>query len=839
MANDFRFTCPLPSGMHARPASALEHVARRFACDVSILNARTGQSANAKSVLGIVGLDIRHTDPCRIFTVGRDAAWAVESIRVFVERTLPHVDDAPPVVERRAEGVVLPAVLRNAGATVATGIPVAGGIGIGHAFIVEGFCVPDTIPRSGVDDLEAEIRTVEEAFGRMLQRYDDRIAAGEGRVETDLLRAHRSVARDPEFGQMIVHSISAGQRTAAGAIMDAEAQLTGMLAATGSALLRERALDIRDVCRDLLIEIYGPRLRDQPPVLTRDSVCLADALTPGQFLALDRRWLRGLVLAHGGTTSHTVILARSHGIPTIVGLDSLDAAALDGQEVVVDADLGVLVSGLTDSARRYYEMEQHRLAARRQRVQRFAERPAASEDGQRVEIAANIGSASEVRDAVAGGAEAVGLFRTEMLFLARRNAPDEDEQVEEYRRALDEAGGRPVIVRTLDVGGDKPLPYLALPREDNPCLGYRAVRIYREFEAFFRTQVRALLRASAFGPLRVMVPMVASMDEVRWVRGVIDEEREQLAAAGIPSDSRMPVGAMIEVPAAAFMIADLSAALDFFSIGTNDLLQYFVAADRANPRVAALANPFDPPFLRLLARIVADAHAHGRWVGLCGDLGGDARMLPLLVGLGLDELSMAVPALASTKALLSGLSAARCRALVEGALGASCAGEVTQLLGDRSHWRQEPLTAPDLVAIDVDAASKEEAIKAAADLLYAAGRTDRPRDIEDAIWQREQTCSTGFGNGFAIPHARTDAAGANSLAVVRLRKGVAWGSLDGLPVRTVLMLAIRQSEPASEYMRVLAALARRLTHEDFRAGLEGARDAVTLAAAMDGVGSPD
>jgi multiphosphoryl transfer protein len=837
MANDYRFTCPLPDGMHARPASAFEHVARRFTCDVSIVNGRTGQSANAKSVLGIVGLDIRQGDPCRVLTVGRDAAWAIESLRVFVERTLPHVDDVPPVVEREPGRMELPPVLRHAGAVVSPGVAVAGGIGVGQAFAMAGFTVPSSIPLTGAEDAEAEVRLVEESFGRLLQRYDERIAEGEGRVESDVLRAHRSVARDPEFSQAIVHAMRTLKRTAAGAILEAETQFSGMLAATGSALLRERALDIRDVCGDLLAEVYGPELRGQPPPLTRDSVCLADTLTPGQFLTLDRRWLRGLVLAHGGTTSHTVILARSHAVPTIVGVGGLDAAALEGHEVVVDADLGVLVSGLTAAARRYYQMEHSRLERRRQRVQLFAERPAATEDGRRIEVAANIGSAAEVREAMACGAEGIGLFRTEMLFLARKEAPSEDEQFEEYRRALTLAAGRTVIIRTLDVGGDKPLPYLALQREDNPFLGYRAVRIYREFDDLFRAQVRALIRASAFGPLRVMIPMIASLDEVPWVRGVIAGEQAALDAQGVAFDRAMQVGGMIEVPATAFMMGALSQVLDFFSIGTNDLLQYFLAADRTNPLVAPLANPLEPPFVHLLDQIITGAHANGRWIGLCGELGGQARYLPILVGLGLDEISMAIPEVASTKALLSSLSAARCRELVDHALHASVPGEVAERLDERSHWRPQPLLEPDLVALEVDAQCKEEAIKAAVDLLYAAGRTDRPRDVEDAVWRRESGYSTGFENGFAIPHCKTDAVAANSMAVVRLRTAVPWDTSDDPPVRTIILLAIREADRATAHLSVLAALARRLMHEEFRNAVERAQDAAAVCAVLESVTS--
>jgi multiphosphoryl transfer protein len=820
MAFDYRFTCPLPNGMHARPASALEHVARRFAADVSLSNERTGRPANAKSVLGIVSLDIRQGDPCLIAATGRDAAWAIESLRVFVERTLPHVDEVVTPPPPRAGEVRLPPVLKDAGATVTPGFSVVPGIGVGRAVRIGGLSLPDSIALSGVADADAEIAEIDRALGRLLGRYDERLDARGESVEADVLRAHRSVARDPEFSRAIVRAVRERGLTAAGAVTEAEAEFSAMLAATGSALLLERALDIRDVCRALLREVYGPAVGGEDITLAADSVCMAETMTPGQLLALDRRFVKGLVLAHGGTTSHTVILARSSGIPTVVGVTGLDAAAVAGQEVVVDGDLGVVVTGLTDAARRYYEMERRRLDGRRERVRRFSARPATTEDARAIEVGANVGSAADVAEAMAGGADGIGLFRTEMLFLARKNAPAEDEQFAQYSRAVTAAGGRPVIVRTLDVGGDKPLPYLPLPKEENPFLGYRAVRIYREFEALFRSQIRALIRASAHGRLQVMIPMVSCMDEVTWVREVIADEQARLAEEGVAFDAGMKVGAMIEVPSAAFLLGPLSEALDFFSVGTNDLLQYVLACDRGHPRLAALANPLEPSFLRLLDRIVSEAHANGRWVGLCGEMGGTARFLPILVGLGFDELSMPPPEIASTKSLVSGLSAAACRTLVERAMQARTARDVERLLDERGHWVPRPLTEPEMVQVHADCRTKEEAIKTAVDLLYGAGRTDRPREVEDAVWRREADYSTGFGHGFAIPHCKTDAVDANSMAVVKLRHAVEWGSLDSEPVRTVVLLAIRESDAAATHMRVLASLARRMMHEEFRVAVE-------------------
>jgi len=832
MAFDYRFTCPLPNGMHARPASALEHVARRFAADVSLTNERTGRPANAKSVLGIVSLDIRHGDACLIAASGRDAAWAIESLRVFVERTLPHVDDVVAAPPPRAGEVRLPPVLRNAGATVTPGVAVVTGVGVGRALAIGRPSLPESIARTGVADADAEITGIDRALGRLLGRYDELLdARGEG-VEADVLRAHRSVARDPEFSRAIARAVRERRLTAAGAVAEAEAEFSSMLAATGSALLLERALDIRDVCRALLREVYGEALPSEEVVFTADSICVADTMTPGQLLGLNRRFVKGLVLAHGGTTSHTVILARSRGIPMVVGVAGLDAAVILGQTVVVDGDLGVVVTGLTDAAWRYYDMERSRLDRRRARVQRFSAHPAMTEDGRSIEIGANVGSAADVAEAVTAGADGVGLFRTEMLFLARKNPPSEDEQFAQYSRAVTAAEGRPIIARTLDVGGDKPFPYLSLPKEANPFLGYRAVRIYREFEGLFRSQIRALVRASALGRLQVMIPMVSCLDEVTWVREVIADEQARLAAAGVAFNPAMPVGAMIEVPSAAFLLEPLAGALDFFSVGTNDLLQYFLACDRDNPRLTPLANPLEPSFLRLLDRIVSEARAHGRWVGLCGDMAGRARFLPVLVGLGFDELSVPPPEVPATKALISGLSAAACRALVERAIGARTARDVEQMVDERGHWRPLPLTEPELVRVRADCRTKEEAIKTAVDLLYGAGRTDRPRDVEEAVWRREADYSTGFGHGFAIPHCKTDAVDANSMAVVKLQHGVEWGALDGDAVRTVVLLAVRESDTAATHMRVLASLARRMMHEEFRVQVEQEQDPAALCRLM-------
>ena len=626
------------------------------------------------------------------------------------------------------------------------------------------------------------------------------------------MAAHRSVARDPELRQWLVAEIRRRRASAAGAIVAAEDHFSAVLSTTGSDILRDRALDIRDVCVRLARQLYGEHVGGGETRLDAESICVADTLTPGEFLSLDRNLLKGVVLARGSATSHTAILARSFAVPMLGGVTGLDTLEQDGADAIVDADLGALVTGPDQSVLRYYDMERARLAGRRARQDAVASQAATTSDGRRIEVAANIASAAEADAAFSAGAEGIGLLRTELLFAGRRQAPDEAEQFDEYRRVLERAGHRRVLIRTLDVGGDKPLPYLRLPAEDNPFLGCRGVRLYAGHDALIRGQVRALVRASAGGNLGLMLPMISRLDEVRLARAVIAEEQARCTAEGVPFDTRMQVGAMIEVPSAAFALPELAAELDFFSVGTNDLLQYFVAADRSNRQVADLYNAFAPPFLRLLEKIVCGVHQAGRSVGICGEMAADVNALPLLVGLGFDDISMAPPGIGASKAAVRRLSAAACRDLLARAVSCATAGEVEALVRNADCWRPAPLIEPGLVILDADCRSKDEAIKALVDQLYIDGRTDEPRRIEEAVWDREAVYSTGFGHGFAIPHCKTDQLRSTSLVMLRMQQPVDWNALDGQPVGFALLLAIRGTDHEKEHMKVLATLARQLMH---------------------------
>jgi fructose-specific PTS system IIA-like component len=829
MALQYQFICLLQNGIHARPAGALEEVARGFASEIVLSNQRTGRDANGKSVLSILSADIGHNDHCVLVIDGSDEQEAMTAMAVFVNEKLPHCDDTLMKSPALNGELLLPVGLRNAKVKFYRGMPVVSGVGQGAVVHFGGFKIPATVSAVRItDNSDVEWRRLDEGLKKLAASYDQRLAGARTQIEIELLKAHRAIARDPEFSKRLHDAVRKRQLAAASAIAAAEEQFTQMLAASTSRLLRERAVDIQDVCSQLLQQIYGDTVGVTQPRLDAAAIVIAPSLTPSQFLSLDRTFLKGLVLGQASATSHTVILARSFNIPTLIGVGDLAGNVVEGAEAVIDADLGALITNLTKTSRRYYAMEQQRVLERQQNIRQFAVRPASTWDGHRIEIVANITCVDETQTVFDAGAEGIGLFRTEMLFFDRGSGPDETEQFEAYSRVLKAAAGRPVVIRTVDFGGDKPLDYLKLPAEKNPFLGYRAVRIYPEFESLFRTQARALIRASVHGPLQMMIPMIATPGEVHWVKRIIAEEQARCRTEGVPFDKAMPVGAMIEVPAAAFALDSLCRHLDFFSIGTNDLLQYFMAADRANIRVGELYNPLQPAFLRLLKQIVDGIHAHKKWVELCGEIGGQLHWLPLLVGLGLDKISVAAPAIASLKAELAELKFSDCRRLLDTALNCTTAGEVAALLDKKTSRHQRPLLDPKLVVISSDAATKEEVIKEAVDRLYVLGRADDSRVVEEAIWQREAKSSTGFGHAFAIPHCKSSAVKSSSLVLLKLREPVAWDSLDGQSVRVVFLLAVREINKANEHMKIFAKLAQRMLNENFRARVEQETDADAL-----------
>jgi fructose-specific PTS system IIA-like component len=653
-----------------------------------------------------------------------------------------------------------------------------------------------------------------------------RRAAAANATERAVLEAHAAILRDPALAAAVEEAIGHGGLSAAGAVARAGRHFSSALRASRSAYLRERMADIRDVAHRLIAHLSGTAVSVQRIHLAAPSILIAEDLAPSEFLALDRPKLLGLVLESAGSTSHTLILARARGIPAVTGIPGARDRLQPGEEVIVDGGRGLLIPSPSSAVVRYFERDGAALADKTARNRAAAGLSGQTSDGRRIEIAANIGHPEELAPAWANGAEGIGLFRTELLLLDRTAPPSEEEQTELYSRLARESGGRPIIIRTFDIGGDKPIPYLPMPAESNPFLGFRGVRTYEKFADLLRGQLRAILRAAVHGPLKIMFPMVGTVDEMIAAKEHLAAVREELGRAGIPHRGGIETGMMVEVPSAALLVDRFAGHADFFSVGSNDLLQYVMAADRGNPAVQALHQPLHPGFLRLLKTAVDAARGRGKWIGLCGELAASARSLPLLVGLGFDELSMSAAAVPETKARLRALDTASCRALLDAALECSRAAEVDTLLAEFSAGAASgELIVPGLVRVGADCRSRAEVLHELSVMMEAAERTDDRIGLERDLWRREDTFSTGIGFGVAIPHCQSDAVRGVSIAVLRLAAPIDWSAADGEPVDAAVMLALPAGGPAREHLKLLARLSRRLVHDDFREALRSAADA--------------
>lgn len=824
MPVEFRFTCPLVNGIHARPASVLADVVRGYRARVTI--ARDGAAAvELVSVLSVVGLDIKVNQECVVVAEGDDAGGAIAALTKFVNEKLASVDDAAEMGHAASteSSAKLPIALRNRDVAFVPGRAVCGGLGMGAAVIVGGLALSDAALRATPESVEAEIAAARDAIAKTHAELHARAKSAKG-MAADLLRAHAAIADDPALRTDIERRI-ARTTTAARAVVAAGEAFAGELRRATSAYIRDRAIDVIDVCEQILeklVALGGAAI----VMLQNDSVVFAEALTANQLLKMDRTRLRGLVLGAVGATSHTVILARSFRIPTVIDVRNAAGLVAAGTCVIVDGEGGLVLTSPGDAARRYFEREMRSRERAAERVRVLAQGSVATIDGQSIEVGVNASTPDEVRGATANGADGVGLLRTELLFLDRATAPSEEEQYAAYAGVVKAAAGKPVIIRTFDIGGDKPAAYLNMPEEENPFLGVRGLRLYEDHPDALITQLRAILRAALVGPVKIMAPMVSTPEEAAWFRERVEATRMELAAEGVSPPS-VPIGIMVEVPSVATVMDQLCEVADFFSIGTNDLCQYWMAVDRGNAGVAGLYNAHRPSFLRVLGQIVRGAKAGGRWIGMCGEMAGKRGNLPLLLGMGLDEISVAPGEVAAIKALVREARAEDCRALFERAIACRTPGEVDALVA-ASGWRETKTAAivdRSLVMVESDAASKEEAIQEAIGVLLAAGRVDRPRDVEEAVWAREATYSTGLGFGFAIPHCKSDAVTSPSLAVVKLRRGIEWGSLDGGSVSVVLLLVVPSSDAAGSHMKVFAKLARKLMHEEFRERLMSAATA--------------
>lgn len=665
---------PNPTGLHARPAAVLAALAKKFDARIELIKGE--ERANAKSVVGIMKLNVAHLDKIQLRAIGPDSESAVAEILPQIAGGLGDEGTPPvsvPASMEISEDQTVVTGPESGDPNLLLGVAAAPGIAVGKAvrvreevFDFEEEAYDSHHENVRLDNAIEEAKNYLEALQINLHKQSDGDKAA-------IFAAHREILDDPDLLD-IARSLTAKGKSVEYAWQNAYTTYADQLAALQNEILAGRANDLRDVGKRVLRILTGKESEELQ--LPDEAILVAEELTPSFTATLDTTRVKGFCTTTGGATSHVAILARSLDIAAVAGIEAEALEIEDGTPLILNGGKGTLRINPSDELIRQTLEEQAAILEQKEKDFAAAGEAAVTTDGKRLEVVANIGGVEEARESIALGGEGVGLLRSEFLFLERTGAPTEDEQYEVYRDVLLALEGHPLIVRTLDVGGDKPLPYLPMPVEENPFLGQRGIRIGLERPEIFRVQARAILRAGAHGKIRIMFPMIATVQELREAREMLEAEREKLGVAPIE------VGIMVEVPSTAVMAEQFAKEVDFFSVGTNDLTQYCLAMDRGHPKLASKVDGMDPSVLRMIRQAAEGAHSQGKWIGVCGGLASDPDGVPILIGLGVDELSVSVPALPSIKAEVRNWSESDCRKLAEDGLHCVSSSEVRELVGN-------------------------------------------------------------------------------------------------------------------------------------------------------------
>ncbi|MFW0809487.1 phosphoenolpyruvate--protein phosphotransferase [Bacillus pumilus] len=560
------------------------------------------------------------------------------------------------------------------------GIGASAGVAIAKAYRLE---EPDlTVHQKDINDPETEVKRFEEAIHvskQELEAIKEHALKELGQDKADIFSAHLLVLSDPELLNPVKDKINSDKVNAEFALKETATMFVTMFEAMDNEYMKERAADIRDVTKRVTGHLLGVDIPN-PSMISEEVVIIAEDLTPSDTAQLNRQFVKGFATDIGGRTSHSAIMARSMEIPAVVGTKEATKTVKNNDLIIVDGISGDVIIQPTEDEVKAYQKKHEDYLAKKVEWAKLVDQPTVTKDGVHVELAANIGTPEDVKGVLENGGEAVGLYRTEFLYMGRDQLPTEEEQFDAYKTVLEKMEGKAVVVRTLDIGGDKELPYLQLPKEMNPFLGFRAIRLCLEEQEIFRTQLRALLRASTYGNLKIMFPMIATLSEFREAKAILLEEKEALVAAGIDVSDSIEIGIMVEIPSTAVIADQFAKEVDFFSIGTNDLIQYTMAADRMNERVSYLYQPYNPAILRLITLVIEAAHKEGKWVGMCGEMAGDEIAIPLLLGLGLDEFSMSATSILPARTQLSKLSKEEAASFKEHILSLSTTEEVVDFV---------------------------------------------------------------------------------------------------------------------------------------------------------------
>ncbi|MEN2768491.1 phosphoenolpyruvate--protein phosphotransferase [Ornithinibacillus xuwenensis] len=564
------------------------------------------------------------------------------------------------------------------------GIAASSGIAIAKAYQL---VTPDlTYTNKQVEDTAKEVERLEQALEiskQELEKIKAHTLKELGAEHAEIFSAHLLVLGDPELVNPIKDKIQNENTMAEAALEETANMFIQMFESMDNEYMRERAADIRDVTKRVLAHLLGVSFPN-PALIDEEVIVIASDLTPSDTAQLNRQFVKGFATDIGGRTSHSAIMARSLEIPAVVGTKEVTKTVSKGDLVIIDGIDGNVLINPSDEEVKKYEEKQANFAKQQALWAELKDEPTFSSDGEQVELVANIGTPDDVAGVINNGGEGVGLYRTEFLYMGKNELPSEDEQYEAYKSVLEQMGDKPVVVRTLDVGGDKELPYLDLPKELNPFLGFRAIRFCLENEHVFRPQLRALLRASVYGNLKIMFPMIATLEEFRKAKEILLEEKDNLRNEGHKVSDNIEVGIMVEIPSTAVIAKQFAKEVDFFSIGTNDLIQYTMAADRMNEQVSYLYQPYHPAILSLVNNVIEAAHSEGKWAGMCGEMAGDPIAIPILLGLGLDEFSMSATSILPARTQLKGISKKEMASYKEKLLSMSTAEEVEAFVKEKT-----------------------------------------------------------------------------------------------------------------------------------------------------------
>ena len=564
--------------------------------------------------------------------------------------------------------------------TMLNGIAASNGIVIAKAYrLIE----PDlTVSKKSIADEKAELERLESAVKKAqseLEAIREKVKVEQGEDKAAIFDAHILVLNDPELLGAVQDKVKSENINAEFALREIADMFIVMFEQMDNEYMKERAADIRDVTKRVISHLLGVQIPN-PSMISEEVIVVAEDLTPSDTAQLNRDFVKGFTTDIGGRTSHSAIMARSLEIPAVVGTKQATGSIENGDMIILDGIKGEVHINPTPELIEEYNKAADAYAQQKLEWAKLVNEKTVTADGHHVELAANIGTPNDLSGVIDNGGEAVGLYRTEFLYMGRENLPSEDEQFESYKAVLEGMEGKPVVVRTLDIGGDKELPYLDLPKEMNPFLGFRAIRLCLEEKGIFRTQLRALLRASVYGNLRIMFPMIATLDEFREAKAILEEEKAKLIEEGIQVSESIQLGIMVEIPSTAVIADQFAKEVDFFSIGTNDLIQYTMAADRMNERVSYLYQPYNPAILRLVKMVIDAAHKEGKWAGMCGEMAGDELAIPLLVGLGLDEFSMSATSILRARSQIKTLSLTDMQQLAAKALEMQTASQTVELV---------------------------------------------------------------------------------------------------------------------------------------------------------------